>query len=59
MTDYRDDPGGDGDEVFAAFACPSCGERDMDILTWVDDEVVRCWTCGATYVPGEGLTGRN
>jgi Zn ribbon nucleic-acid-binding protein len=45
----------DGFEVVATgFACPSCGERRLDYLTWLepDFEVVRCTTCGAEYAPG-------
>lgn len=39
------------DRVSEANGCPSCGERDMDILVWEDDEDVRCATCGVVYNP--------
>ena len=26
--------------VEPAFACPWCGEREMDLLIWVEDDVV-------------------
>ena len=41
--------------------CPSCGERLIDHLVWIDDETVRCTTCGSDYrpgtVPGAGPNG--
>ena len=38
--------------VDAAFACPKCGERDMDQLPWnEDDDTVTCGRCGHTYDP--------
>ena len=41
--------------VDEAFACPKCGNRDMDYLT-IDDEteLVTCGRCGHTYDPLEG-----
>jgi hypothetical protein len=50
---------GEDDLVAVRFGCPVCHERRIDYLEWVDDEVVRCASCGAHYVPGEGLCGRN
>jgi Zn ribbon nucleic-acid-binding protein len=38
--------------VPAEDACPACGERDSDRLVWIDDDVVQCARCGATYTPG-------
>jgi Zn ribbon nucleic-acid-binding protein len=40
--------------VVPGFACPSCGERRLDCLAWLepDDELVHCATCGAEYAPG-------
>lgn len=40
--------------VDEAFACPVCGERDMDNLP-IDEEteLVTCAKCGATYNPME------
>jgi len=32
-------------------ACPRCDERDIDRLVWIDDDAVRCSTCGAEYDP--------
>ena len=32
-------------------ACPKCGERHVDHLAWLDDEVVHCTSCGADYEP--------
>jgi Zn ribbon nucleic-acid-binding protein len=42
--------------VIPGFACPSCGERRLDCLAWLepDDELVHCATCGAAYEPGVG-----
>ena len=40
------------DLVSPDFACPHCGERDMDRLVWIDDEQVTCQNCGAVYTPG-------
>jgi hypothetical protein len=37
--------------VPANFACPSCGERDMDNLIFRDDCCMRCGTCGRVYSP--------
>src|SRR5262245_7246990 len=33
------------------FKCPSCGERKVDALAWVDDQVLECQTCRARYNP--------
>jgi rubredoxin len=32
-------------------ACPVCGERDIDRLVWIDDDIVRCTMCGTEYDP--------
>lgn len=45
--------------VDEAFACPVCGNRDMDYLPWDEDEngdaeTVTCGRCGHTYNPLEG-----
>jgi DNA-directed RNA polymerase subunit RPC12/RpoP len=40
-----------GDEVAEADACPRCGERRQDSLTWQDDGKVKCSNCGTTYEP--------
>jgi hypothetical protein len=31
--------------------CPRCGERDTDLLWWLDDERVQCLACKAVYTP--------
>ena len=33
--------------------CPDCGERDADLLVWLDDERVECQACRAIYRPGQ------
>lgn len=35
--------------VAKEFACPKCGENDMDLLIWDDDEHIKCTTCGESY----------
>jgi len=32
-------------------ACPTCSERDVDRLVWIDDDTVRCAACGTKYQP--------
>ena len=32
-------------------ACPQCGERNIDLLVWINDETVACYTCGNKYNP--------
>lgn len=54
---------GGGDRTHAAVRpgceCPTCREREMDLLVWVDDDVVRCATCGTRYNPTTGqVVGR-
>jgi len=34
--------------------CPDCKEWRMDLLVWIDDEEVRCDSCGTIYNPGTG-----
>jgi hypothetical protein len=34
-------------------ACPHCGEDDIDHLVWLDDEKVRCTSCGTVYDPNQ------
>ena len=41
----------DDNMVSPGDACPGCDERDIDRLVWIDDERVRCATCGTTYEP--------
>jgi predicted RNA-binding Zn-ribbon protein involved in translation (DUF1610 family) len=33
--------------------CPHCGEDDIDRLVWLDDEKVRCDSCGTIYDPDQ------
>ena len=30
----------------------------MDLLVWVEDDVVECHTCGCRYDPNEGMIWR-
>ena len=40
--------------VDAAFGCPNCGNRDMDLLPWNEEtDTVTCGKCGHTYDPSE------
>lgn len=34
--------------------CPGCGEARVDYLEWIDDQTVRCHSCGRQYQPMEG-----
>ena len=38
-----------GDTV--ADGCPKCGENLCDRLVWIDDDIVRCASCGTQYQP--------
>jgi len=35
--------------VDETYACPACGERQMDELVWDNNEAVTCQTCGKVY----------
>ena len=38
----------------ARYGCPECGETDMDLLIWDEDEYgVECETCGTSYDLGD------
>ena len=39
-------------------ACPWCGESCIDLLIWLEDDVVECHTCTCQYDPSEGLVWR-
>lgn len=39
-------------------ACPHCGEDDIDHLVWLDDEKVRCDSCGTVYDPNQPDAGK-
>jgi rubredoxin len=41
----------DDNMVEPAHACPVCGERNADKLSWLDDERVQCQMCGMVYWP--------
>jgi len=43
--------GAEEELVDVACACPSCGERRVDWLVWIDDEWVECQTCKTVYKP--------
>ena len=43
----------DDNLVAAGDACPACGEREVDLLVWFDDDRVRCMNCGTEYAPTE------
>lgn len=49
MTDNHDH----ADLVSPDDACPTCGERDIDRLVWIDpgSDTVRCTLCGTEYQP--------
>ena len=38
-------------DVVAEWACPNCGERDMDslVIGWIDEESITCVSCNTTY----------
>lgn len=42
----------DDNLVAAKDTCPACGEHEMDLLVWFDDDCVRCMNCGTEYAPG-------
>lgn len=43
----------DYDRVAPGRACPRCGEDDIDALVWIDDDQVRCDSCGTVYDPNQ------
>lgn len=43
------------DPVHPNSACPFCEQAECDRLVWIDDERVRCDSCGTIYDP---LTGK-
>lgn len=43
----------DYDRVAPGMACPKCGEDEMDLLVWIDDDKVRCDSCGTVYDPNQ------
>jgi hypothetical protein len=48
------DPDGDFGRVAADDACPRCGEDQRDLLVWIGDDRVRCFSCGTVFQPGGG-----
>ena len=51
MTAIMDEGDQDPESDDVAFPCPHCGERHIDSLVWLDDEIVQCISCGRTYRP--------
>lgn len=47
MTNVPEDEGSEA----VCCPCPNCCEADPDKLEWLDDETVRCLTCGHEYKP--------
>jgi rubredoxin len=41
----------DYERVRPEWSCPRCGEDDIDLLVWIDDDRVCCDHCGTTYNP--------
>lgn len=39
------------DPVEAEDGCPSCGQRESDMLVWIDEDRVQCQSCKAIYAP--------
>lgn len=39
------------ERIRSEWRCPRCGEDDIDLLVWIDDERVRCDHCGTLYNP--------
>ena len=44
----------DGNELVTEDSGCPCGERRMDWLVWIDDDRVKCATCGHSYNPKTG-----
>ena len=56
MSDQQEPPDRySPDHVLPLLGCPSCGERRADELVWLDDERVRCQTCGSVFRPGTSM----
>jgi hypothetical protein len=43
-----------GSIVAQTFACPHCGNRDMDSLVMDDQDICTCHKCGTVYDPQKG-----
>ena len=42
------------EHVMIQYACPRCGNDEMDELVWIDDgDRVQCQKCGREYSPDE------
>ena len=39
--------------VAKIFGCPKCGNRRMDSLEFLEDDVVECGACGTIYDPSK------
>lgn len=44
-------PDGEPELVAETEWCPRCGESRLDWLDWLDDDTVRCASCGHEYQP--------
>jgi rubredoxin len=53
MTTNNDHEPNGRDRVAPGMACPRCGEDEMDSLVWIDDDQVRCTSCGTVYDPNQ------
>ena len=51
MTRITPDDRDDSNLVDEGDACPTCGERIMDLLLWDDDGRVVCQMCRTAYQP--------
>jgi hypothetical protein len=40
------------------YKCPICGERRMDWLVWVDDDMLECANCRVRYRPTDETEDR-
>ena len=49
MNNTSEDPVSEGN------CCPRCSERRIEFLVWIDDDNVRCTSCGTIYDP---ITGK-
>lgn len=44
------------EEELVSPGCPKCCESRIDYLVWVDEESVKCTSCGFVYKPLEENT---
>lgn len=48
---YLTEQANDDNRVSPDDACPKCGQDQSDMLIWIDDDQVRCASCGTVYAP--------